>query len=121
MGIEANEPKEGKLEYRDAATAATGEMAAQMLVSSFLACGRVTTYLTATYGTWEKTKRQRNIASSINALKISNRMEGADGRLTGQACLSLHRASQRTVCLSLHRPSQCINDLASEAPHGQVR
>ena len=56
----------------------------------------------------------------MNALINSNQKEGANGSLTGQACLSLHRPSQRTVCLSLHRPSQCINDLASEAPHSQV-
>jgi len=52
MGIkQTDQSKKGKLEYRDVATAAIGEMAAHMLISSFLAGGPATTYLPAAYRT----------------------------------------------------------------------
>jgi len=52
MGIkQTDQSKKGKLEYRDVATAAIGEIAAHMLISSFLAGGPATTYLPAAYRT----------------------------------------------------------------------
>jgi len=51
---QTDQSKEGKLEYRDDATAPIGEMAVQMLIPSFLAGGPATTYLLAAYITWSK-------------------------------------------------------------------
>ena len=52
MGIkQTDQSKKGKLEYRGVATETIDEMAAHMLISSFLAGGPATTYLPAAYRT----------------------------------------------------------------------
>ena len=86
MGIkQTDQSKKGKLEYRDV-TVAIDEMAAH---ADLFFSGRWSSNYIST-GSLQNLK-QRNIASVINVLIISKQKEGADGSLTGQPCLSLHR------------------------------
>jgi len=87
MGIkQTDQSKKGKSEYQDVATAAIGEMAAH---ADLFFSGRWSSNHIST-GNLQNLK-QRNIASVINVVIISKQKEGADGSLTGQPCLSLHR------------------------------